>query len=238
MPLPKPPVPTYELTVPSTGKTIKYRPFLVKEEKVLLIAMESEDEKMIRDAVIDILKNCILTRGVKVEQFAMFDIEYIFLKIRSKSVGERVEMNLLCKDDNETRVTYELDLETVQVNFPEGHDKKIMLDENSGIVMKYPGFEQFIKTQILQKNPTTEEVFDIVIDSVDKVFQGEDVWESSTTSKKEMSDYIEGLTTAQFEKIQKFFMTMPKLSHNIKIKNPNTGVESEYEIEGLVNFFA
>ena len=238
MPLPKPPVPTYELTVPSTGKTIKYRPFLVKEEKVLLIAMESEDEKMIRDAVIDILKNCVLTRGVKVEQFAMFDIEYIFLKIRSKSVGERVEMNLLCKDDNETRVTYELDLETVQVNFPEGHDKKIMLDENSGIVMKYPGFEQFIKTQILQKNPSTEEVFEIVIDSVDKIFEGEEVWESSTTSKKEITDYIDGLTTAQFEKIQKFFITMPKLSHNIKIKNPNTGVESEYEIEGLVNFFA
>lgn len=238
MPLPKPPVPTYELTVPSTGKTIKYRPFLVKEEKVLLIAMESEDEKMIRDAVIDILKNCILTRGIKVEQFAMFDIEYIFLKIRSKSVGERVEMNLLCKDDNETRVSYELDLESVQVNFPEGHDKKIMLSEVEGIVMKYPGFEQFIKTQILQKNPSTEEVFEIVIDCVHQIFSGDEVWEASTTSKKEISEYIEGLTTAQFEKIQKFFITMPKLSHNITIKNPNTGVESEYEIEGLVNFFA
>lgn len=238
MPLPKPPVPTYELTVPSTGKTIKYRPFLVKEEKVLLIAMESEDEKMIRDAVIDILKNCVLTRGVKVEQFAMFDIEYIFLKIRSKSVGERVEMNLLCKDDNETRVNYELDLESVQVNFPEGHDKKIMLSESEGIIMKYPGFEQFIKTQILQKNPSTEEVFEIVIDCVNQIFSGDEVWEASTTSKKEISEYIEGLTTAQFEKIQKFFITMPKLSHNITIKNPNTGVESEYEIEGLVNFFA
>lgn len=238
MPLPKPPVPTYELTVPSTGKTIKYRPFLVKEEKVLLISMESEDEKMIRDAVIDILKNCILTRGVKVEQLAMFDIEYIFLRIRSKSVGEKVEMNLLCKDDNETRVTYELDLETVEVQFPEGHDKKIMLSETGGIVMKYPGFEQFLKTQILQKNPSTEEVFDIVIDSVHQVFEGDEVWESSTTSRKEIAEYVEGLTTAQFEKIQKFFVTMPKLSHTVTIKNPNTGEESKYEIEGLVNFFA
>ena len=147
-------------------------------------------------------------------------------------------MNLLCKDDNETRVNYELDLESVQVNFPEGHDKKIMLSESEGIIMKYPGFEQFIKTQILQKNPSTEEVFEIVIDCVNQIFSGDEVWEASTTSKKEISEYIEGLTTAQFEKIQKFFITMPKLSHNITIKNPNTGVESEYEIEGLVNFFA
>lgn len=238
MPLPKPPVPTYELTVPSTGKNIKYRPFLVKEEKILLISMESEDEKMIRDAVIDILKNCILTRGVKVEQLAMFDIEYIFLRIRSKSVGEKVEMNLLCKDDGETRVTYELDLEKVEVQFPEEHDKKIMLSETSGIVMKYPGFEQFLKTQILQKSPSTEEVFDIVIDSVHQIFEGDEVWESSTTSRKEIAEYIEGLVTSQFEKIQKFFVTMPKLSHTVTITNPNTGVESKYEIEGLVNFFA
>lgn len=238
MPLPKPPVPTYELTVPSTKKVIKYRPFLVKEEKVLLIAMESEDETMIRNAIIDILKNCILTRGVKVEHLAMFDVEYIFLKIRSKAVGERVEMKLLCKDDQETRVTYELDLEKVEVQFPENHDKKIMFNENSGIVMKYPGFDQFVKTQILQKNPSVEEVFDIVIDSVDKIFEGEEVWETSTASRKEITEYVEGLTTPQFEKIQQFFVTMPKLSHNITITNPNTGVQSEYEIEGLVNFFA
>ena len=237
MPLPKPSVPTYELTVPSSKKTIKFRPFLVKEEKVLLIAMESEDEKMIRDSVISILKSCILTRGVKVEELAMFDIEYIFLRIRSKSSGEKIEMNLVCKDDNETRVKYELDIDTVEVQFPEGHDKKIILSENSGIIMKYPGFDQFLKTQILQKNPTTEEVFDIVIDSVHQIFEGEDVWESGTTPRKEIADYVEGLTTKQFQKIQEFFVTMPKLSHTIKVINPNTGVESVYEIEGLTNFF-
>jgi hypothetical protein len=237
MPLPKPPVPTYELTVPSTGKTIKYRPFLVKEEKVLLIAMESQDDKLIKGAVVDILKSCILTRGVKIEDLSIFDIEYIFLRIRSKAVGERVEMNFICKDDNETRVRYELDLDTIEVQYPEGHDKKIMLSDSSGIIMKYPGFDQFLKTQILQKNPTTEEVFDIVIDSVHQIFEGEEVWEAGTTPRKEIAEYVEGLTTKQFEKIQKFFVSMPKLSHTITITNPNTEIESEYEIEGLVNFF-
>ena len=237
MPLPKPPVPTYELEIPSTGKTIKYRPFLVKEEKVLLIAMESQDEKMIKDAVIDILKSCILTRTIKIQDLSIFDIEYIFLRIRSKAVGERVEMNLTCKDDQETKVRYELDLETIEVQYPEGHDKKIMLSDTSGIIMKYPGFDQFINTQILQKNPTTSEVFDIVIDSVHQIFEGEEVWEQSTTPRKEIVEYIDGLTTKQFEKIQQFFLTMPKLSHKFTITNPNTGIDSEYEVEGLVNFF-
>ena len=209
----------------------------MREEKVLLIAMESQDDKIIKNAVVDILKNCILTRGIKLEELAIFDIEYIFLNIRSKAVGEKVEMNLICKDDNETKVRYELDLEMVEVQYPEGHDKKIMLTDTSGIIMKYPGFDQFINTQILQKNPSTSEVFDIVIDSVHQIFEGEEVWESGTTPRKEIADYVEGLTTKQFEKIQKFFMTMPKLSHTITIVNPNTEVESEYEIEGLVNFF-
>ena len=209
----------------------------MKEEKVLLIAMESQDDKLIKGAVVDILKSCILTRGVKIEDLSIFDIEYIFLRIRSKAVGERVEMNFICKDDNETRVRYELDLDTIEVQYPEGHDKKIMLSDSSGIIMKYPGFDQFLKTQILQKNPTTEEVFDIVIDSVHQIFEGEEVWEAGTTPRKEIAEYVEGLTTKQFEKIQKFFVSMPKLSHTITITNPNTEIESEYEIEGLVNFF-
>lgn len=237
MPLPKPPVPTYELVVPSTGKTIKYRPFLVKEEKVLLIAMESQDEKMIKDAVIDILKSCILTRTIKIQDLSIFDIEYIFLRIRSKAVGEKVEMNLICKDDQETKVRYELDLETIEVQYPEGHDKKIMFSDTSGIIMKYPGFDQFINTQILQKSPTTSEVFDIIIDAVHQIFEGEEVWEQSTTPRKEIVEYIDGLTTKQFEKIQQFFLTMPKLSHTFTITNPNTNIDSEYEVEGLVNFF-
>lgn len=238
MPLPKPPVPTYELKIPSSGKKISYRPFLVKEEKVLLIAMESENPDQIKSAVLQILENCITTKGIKLESLTMFDIEYIFLRVRAKAVGETVEMRLTCKDDNTTQVNYELNLEDVEVVFPEGHDKKIMFDETSGIVMKYPGYDQFVKTQIMQKEPSTEEVFDIIIDSVHQIIDGEDVYEAATTSRKEIAEYIEGLTTKHFEKIQDFFSTMPKLSHTIKITNPNTAVESEYEIEGLVNFFA
>jgi hypothetical protein len=238
MPLPKPPVPTFETKIPSSGKKIQYRPFLVKEEKVLLIAMESEDTKQIKDAVVQVLKSCILTRGLKLESLSMFDIEYIFLRIRSKSVGESVEMKLICKDDGETEVVYDLNLDDVEVQFPEGHNKKIELDETSGMVMKYPGYDQFVKTQLLQKEPSIDEVFDIVIDSVDQIYKDDEVWDSSTTSRKEIVEYVDGLTKKQFEKIQEFFATMPKLSHTIEITNPNTGVKSEYEIEGLVNFFA
>jgi len=238
MPLPKPPVPSYELNVPSTGKKLSYRPFLVKEEKLLLIAMESQDSEQIKNSVLQILKNCILTRGIKYETLTMFDIEYIFLRIRAKAVGETVMMKFVCKDDNETEVTYELNLEEVEVQFPPDHDKKIMLNDTTGIVMKYPGYQQFVNTQILLKDPTTEEVFDIVIDSVHQIFTDEEVFESGTTPRKEIAEYIEGLTTKQFELIQKFFATMPNLSHTIKITNPNTQVESEYEIAGLVNFFA
>jgi hypothetical protein len=238
MALPKPPVPTYELIIPSSKKKIQFRPFLVKEEKVLLIAMESQDPEQIKNAVVQILKSCILSRNIKLESLAMFDIEYIFLNIRGKSVSEEIQLKMTCKDDGVTEVDYTLNLDEVNVQFPENHDNKIMLGETSGLTMKYPGYEQFIKTQILQKEPTTEEVFDIIIDSVYQIFEGEDVYDSSNTSRKDIEEYIEGLTTKQFEKIQQFFATMPKLAHTIAITNPNTGVESEYEIEGLVNFFA
>jgi hypothetical protein len=237
MSLPKPPVPTYELEVPSTGKTIKYRPFLVKEEKLLLIATESEDDKQIRNAVIETLKSCILTPRIKVEDMPMFDLEYIFLRIRSKSVGEIVEMIFTAKDDGETSIPYNLNLEDVKVIKPEDHDKKIMLTDTSGLIMKYPSMEQFITSQILQKEQTTDEIFDVIIDSVEQIFDGDEVWESKTTSKKDIKEYIEGLTSKQFENIQKFFATMPKVSHTFTLKNPNTEVESEYTIEGLTNFF-
>lgn len=237
MALPKPPVPTYELELPSTGKTIKYRPFLVKEEKVLLMAMESEDEKQIKDAVVNIVKDCVLTRGVKVDDLASFDIEYLFLNIRGKSVGEDIEMKITCQDDNETQVDYQLNISDVKVVKDKNHSNKIMLDDDTGIVMKYPGMEQFIRTQIMLKTLNAEEVFDIIIDSVHQIISGEDVFEAKTSSKKEIEEWIGGLTSKQFEKVKDFFLTMPKLSHTFKVKNPKTGVESEYTIEGLVNFF-
>jgi hypothetical protein len=237
MALPKPPVPTYELELPSNGKTIKYRPFLVSEEKILLMAMESEDEKQITNAVTDIVKACVMTRGVKIEELASFDIEYLFLNIRGKSVGEEVQMKITCNDDNETEVDYTLDLSTVEVQKDPSHTNKIMLDDSTGIVMRYPGLDQFIQTQIMMKSLNAEEVFDIIVNSVHQIFSGEDVYEAKTTPKKEIEEWLGGMTSKQFEKVKDFFATMPKLSHTFKITNPNTDVESEYTIEGLVNFF-
>lgn len=238
MSLPKPPVPTYELQLPSSGKTIKYRPFLVKEEKILLMATESQDDKEIRNAIIETLKSCITTRGIKVDELPMFDLEYVFLRIRSKSVGEIVEMIFTAKDDGETSIPYKLNLEKVDVIKPEGHDKKVMLTDAAGLIMKYPGMEQFITSQILQKEQSTQEVFDVIVDCVEQIFDGDEVWEGSSLSKKDISDYLEGLTSKQFEAIQNFFATMPKVSHTFTLKNPKTGVESEYTLEGLTNFFA
>jgi len=237
MPLPKPSVPVYELTVPSTGKTIKYRPFLVKEEKVLLIALESQDEKQMQNAIMDILKGCIQTRGIKVEELSIFDIEYIFLKIRSKSVGEIVSMKITCLDDNTTSVTYELNLDDVEVQKPEGHHNKIDIGEGMGLVMKYPGMTEFVNTQMIGKDLSAEEVFNTIVTSVHQIYTADEVWEAKTTPKKEIEQFLDSLTTKQFEEIQTFFETMPKLSHTFKITNPNTGVESEYTIEGLANFF-
>jgi len=237
MALPKPSVPTYELIVPSTGKTIKYRPFLVREEKVLLIALESQDESQILNAITNILKGCIQTRGIKIEDLAIFDIEYIFLKIRSRSVGEIVSMKVTCLDDNETVVEYELNLDDVEVFKPEGHNNKIDLEGGMGLVMKYPGINEFVSTQMIGKDLSTEEVFNTVVSSVHQIYTADEVYESKTTSKKDIEEFLDGLTTKQFESIQTFFSTMPKLSHTFKVINPKTGVESEYTIEGLTNFF-
>lgn len=236
MALPKIGIPTYELNLPSTGKAIKYRPFVVKEEKVLLLALESEDEKEITNAVKDLIKNCVQSR-IKVDDLPSFDLEYIFLRIRAASVSEEVSMIVTCRDDNETQVEVNINLTEVEVIKPEKHTNKIMLDDTTGIVMKYPGMNRFIESEFLNKEIKTDEVFDFIAESVDQIFTDEDVWDSSTTSKKEMKEFIEGLTTKQFESIQTFYETMPKLQHKFTVINPNTGEESEYTIEGLQNFF-
>ena len=236
MALPTIDLPTYELEVPSTGKTIKYRPFLVKEEKVLLLALETGDEKGIEQAVKNLLKGCIISR-LKLESLATFDLEYIFLKIRAASVGEIVEMEVTCLDDNETKVTYNLNLNDVEVSFPEGHSNKIMLTDDTGVMMKYPGFDRFVEASVSGRELTTEDVFDIIAESIDQIFQGEDVYDSSTTTKKEFREFVENMTTSQFEEMQKFFESAPKLSHKFVVTNPNTGITSTYTIEGLQNFF-
>ena len=236
MALPQVALPTYELEIPSNGKKIKYRPFVVKEEKVLLLALESGDDKQIEDAVRTLLKNCIQSR-VKIEDLAIFDLEYIFLQIRAVSVGEVVEMMLTCEDDGKTQVRYNLNLADVKVDKPEGHSNKIMLSDSMGVIMKYPSFEEFVKVSIAGKNSTGDDIIAIIAKCIDQIFDAEDVYDSSTTSKKEFVQFVEGLTNKQFESVEKFFETAPVLKHEIVIKNPNTGVENTMVIQGLANFF-
>ncbi len=237
MALPKIGVPTLELHLPSNNKLIKYRPFLVKEEKVLLLALESEDENQIKSAVKDVIKNCVISK-IKVDDLPSFDLEYLFLKIRAAAVGEIITMNVTCLDDGETRVEVEINLNEVEVYRPEGHTNKIMLTEDLGMIMKYPSMDRFIEAEFLDKQVKTEEVFDFIADSIDQIFDTEEVWDSSTTTKKEMKEWVESLTTKQFEEIQKFYETMPKLRYQFSVTNPNTGKKSDYTIEGLQNFFA
>ena len=236
MALPTMDLPTYELEIPSTKKKIRYRPFLVKEEKVLLLAIESNDDKNIRDAVLGLLKACIQSR-VKIENLATFDLEYIFLNIRAVSVGEIVEMNVTCQDDEETQVRYNLNLTDAQVIFPEGHSNKIMLTDTTGVIMKYPSFDRFVNGQFGDGSVDENEVIKIIAESIDQIFQGEEVYDDSTTSKKEFIQFVESLTNAQMEKIQAFFESSPRLEHKFTVTNPNTGVESEYTLRGLNSFF-
>tara|TARA_E500000331_G_scaffold354880_1_gene408979 strand:+ start:851 stop:1564 length:714 start_codon:yes stop_codon:yes gene_type:complete len=237
MALPKLGYPTYELELPSTGKTVKFRPFLVKEEKVLLMALESEDEKQVISAVKDLLKNCIISR-IKVDSLPSFDLEYLFLRIRAASIGETINVTVTCLDDNKTQAEAQININDVEVFKPEGHDKKIMFDDKTGIVMRYPSMKEFIDREFLQKEMKTDQVYDFIADSIDQIFDDEEVYDSSTTTKKEFRTFVDSLTTKQFEKIQQFYTTCPKLSHSFKVVNPNTGKESEYTIEGLQSFFA
>ena len=231
MALPTMDLPTYELEIPSTKKKIRYRPFLVKEEKVLLLAIESNNDKNIRDAVLGLLKACIQSR-VKIENLATFDLEYIFLNIRAVSVGEIVEMNVTCQDDEETQVRYNLNLTEAQVIFPEGHSNKIMLTDTTG-----PSVDRFVNGQFGDGSVDENELIKIIAESIDQIFQGEEVYDDSTTSKKEFIQFVESLTNAQMEKIQAFFESSPRLEHKFTVTNPNTGVESEYTLRGLNSFF-
>tara|TARA_Y100000287_G_scaffold2052_1_gene1768 strand:- start:16 stop:732 length:717 start_codon:yes stop_codon:yes gene_type:complete len=238
MPLPRISTPTYELVLPSTGKKIKYRPFLVREEKVLIVAMESEDETQIATAVKDVIKNCIITRGVKVDDFATFDIEYVFLNIRGKSVGEDVEVLVTCPDDGETQVPTVISLDDIKVHTDKNHKKDIVLDDELTLRMKYPSMGEFVKTNFSGEEITVEGTFDLIASCVEQVFNEEESWSASDCTKKEMSEFLEQLSSKQFKEIEKFFETMPKLSHTVKVKNPNTGVDNEILLEGLNAFFA
>tara|TARA_B100000212_G_scaffold336134_1_gene309054 strand:- start:638 stop:1354 length:717 start_codon:yes stop_codon:yes gene_type:complete len=237
MPLPKITAPTYEMVLPSSGRKIKYRPFLVKEEKLLIIAMESEDQKQITEALKNVLSNCILTRGTKVEKMSTFDIEYLFLNIRGKSVGESVEVLITCPDDNKTKVPVVIDLDAIKVIKNPDHKKDIKLDDKLTLRMKYPSLDEFIKNNFDVDNIGVTESFDMIIACMDQIYNEEESWTSSDCTKKELSNFLDQLNSKQFKEIETFFETMPKLSHTVKIVNPETKVESEVLLEGLASFF-
>jgi hypothetical protein len=239
MPLPKISTPTYEVELPSTGETIQYRPFLVKEEKVLVIALESEDTKQITNAIKTVIKNCILTKGVKVETLPTFDIEYLFLNIRGKSVGEEIEVNVICPDDEQTTTTVKIDLDSIKVQKNEDHTNKIKVDKNIMMEMKYPSLEQFIKNNFdFSDANAMDQSFELIASCIDKIYTEDEVWSTSDVTKKELNEFLEQMNSSQFKEIEKFFETMPKLSHKVKVTNPNTQVESEVVLEGLASFFA
>ena len=239
MPLPTISTPTYELTLPSSGKKIKYRPFLVREEKVLIMALESEDTKQITNSVIDILNSCILSKGIKLETLATFDIEYLFLNIRSKSVGETIDVNIVCPDDNKTQVAVTVDVDSIKIKKDRKHKNVIKLDDNLSLKLKYPSMTQFIDSNFESKIDESEvkSTLDMIIACIDVIFNEEESWPASESTSKELEDFVDQLNTKQFKLIEDFFATMPKLTHTIKVKNPNTGVESEVRLEGLSAFF-
>jgi len=239
MPLPKISTPTYELELPSTGQTIKYRPFLVKEEKLLVLALESEDTKQITNAIKTVIKNCIETKGIKVETLPTFDIEFLFLNIRGKSVGEDIEVNIICPDDGETTVPIAINVDDINVQKNPEHNNKIKLDDSIMMEMKYPSLDQFIKSNFdLSADNTVDQSFELIASCIGKIFTEEEVWVAEDVTKKEMIEFLDQMNTSQFKQIEKFFETMPKLSHTVKVLNPKTKVESEVVLEGLSSFFA
>ena len=239
MPLPTISTPTYELILPSSDKKIRYRPFLVKEEKILILAMESQDSKQIARAVKDVLSKCILSKGIKVERLSTFDIEFLFLNIRGKSVGEQIEVMVTCPDDGKTQVPMAINIDSIQIQRDEAHQRDIKLDDTYTLRMKYPSLSEFIKTNFSSvENMNVDDTFDLIASCIDQVYSEEESWASEECTKKELNNFIESLNSNQFKEVEKFFDSMPKLSHKIKVKNPQTGVESDVILEGLAAFFS
>ena len=239
MPLPTISTPTYELILPSSDRKIKFRPFLVKEEKILILAMESQDSKQIAQAVKDVLKKCILTRGIKVEKLSTFDIEFLFLNIRGKSVGEDIEVMVTCPDDKKTQVPMSINIDSIKVQKDKDHNRDIQLDDTYTLRMRYPSLDEFIKNNFgAVEQMNVDDTFDLIASCIDQVYSEEESWASEDCTKKELNDFVESLNSSQFKLVEKFFETMPKLSHTVQVTNPNTQVESDITIEGLQNFFA
>ena len=231
MALPEIATPIYTLTIPSTKKKVKYRPFLVKEQKLLILAMENEDQEQILDAITNTIKACLITK-IDMATLALFDIEYLFLQIRARSISEEIEMRVTCADDGETTVDVKFMVDDVKVNFPKGHTNIIKLDDNLTIEMQYPDLDYFAKINFMDEKV---DEYELVAKCIKRVYVGEDDFTSD--SLDESKAWVEGLTNNQFEKIQSFFETMPTLRHVLKVKNPKTKVVNEVVLEGLSDFF-
>ena len=239
MPLPKIATPTYELELPSTKQTINYRPFLVKEEKLLVLALESEDNKQITTAIKAVIKNCIITKGIKVEKLPTFDIEYLFLNIRGKSVGEEVELNVICPEDEQTQVPVTILIDDIKVKEYDEHTKQVKVDNTLMMEMKYPSLDEFIQSNFdFKEENNMERSFDLIGGCIDKIYNEEEVWSTADCTKKEVKEFLEQMNSSQFKEIEKFFDTMPKLSYEIEVTNPKTKKKSSVVLEGLSSFFA
>jgi hypothetical protein len=238
MPLPKIHTAEYELQLPSNGKKIKYRPFLVKEEKILILSLETEDQKQITNAVKQVLKNCVITKGIKIDQLPSFDIEYLFLNIRGKSVGESIELLVTCGDDGKTEVPVAVAIDEILVEKSDDHSPDVQLDDNYSVRMKYPSMNQFIETNFNQdSDDAVDQSFEIIASCIDSVYNDEEVFAASDCTKKELKEWVESLTSSQFAKIEEFFETMPKLTHTLEVTNPNTKKKNTIVLEGLTDFF-
>jgi len=237
MSLPQINTPVHELTIPSSGKKIKYRPFVVREEKILLLALESEDQREITDAIVQIIGNCIQTK-IDLDSLSTFDVEYIFLNVRAKSVGEVLEFAVTCPDDGETQVEVEISIDDIKVHKETEHSDVIDLENGYFIKMKYPTMKYIMEKKPNDEQSLVDSTFEYAVECIETIYNDEETWEAADSTKKEIGEFVENLNSKQYQKIQGFFATMPKLKHTFKVKNPKTKVESDVTLEGLANFFA
>ena len=239
MPLPKINTPTYQLTLPSNNKKIKYRPFLVREEKILILALESGDAKQISSSIVDIMADCIETKGVDITKLPSFDIEYLFLNIRAKSVGETVEVVITCPDDKKTTVDTTINIDDIKIKKTPGHKNIIKLDDKYSMKLKYPSMQQFIDANFDTDDEGSQvaQSINMLSTCIDMIYDDEESWDASDSSPDELNSFIEQLNTKQFKEVESFFETMPKLEHIVEVTNPKTGKTSKVKLEGLASFF-
>ena len=236
MALPKLNVPKYKLKLPSDGRTVNYRPFLVKEEKLLLVATETGEQEEIISAIKNIITEC--TDITSVDRLATFDIEYLFLQIRTKSVGENVEVTVTCTDDGETEVNISIPLDEIKVVKTRGHKKELKLDDEIVVTMGYPSLTSFVEMNFGDEVNQIDQIFQMAASCIETIADTNQIYECKDVTKSEILEFLDQLSSKQFAEVQKFFETMPKLSHKVQVTNPNTGVESEVVLEGLASFFA